>query len=147
MMSEDPDIAQELINEITDLRTRLAAAEEQLADANRGYSLLCDEEARLNDDLAAARRALDTAQEDARQGWASMHAVEQTAADAIMERDAVRRALEEATRDHLIALCALTEQRQREGVTADLVMNVQRATEATMKAYVQRALLAPERPR
>ena len=43
------------------LRTRLAAAEEQLADANRGYSLLCDEEARLNDDLAAARRALERA--------------------------------------------------------------------------------------
>src|SRR5690349_10515505 len=60
-----------LTDERDTARQALAAAEEQLADANRGYSLLCDEEARLNDDLAAARHALDIAQEDARQGWAS----------------------------------------------------------------------------
>ena|SRR5690242_11105190 len=62
-MSEWDDVAIDsntrLERKIEKLRTRLAAVEAQLADANRGYSLLCDEEARLNDDLAAARRALE----------------------------------------------------------------------------------------
>ena len=53
------DMTRAMAAERAALRAGLAAAEEQLADANRGYSLLCDEEARLNDDLAAARRALE----------------------------------------------------------------------------------------
>ena len=99
------DMTRAMAAERAALRAGLAAAEEQLADANRGYSLLCDEEARLNDDLAAASRALEEMRQALKNAQYKSMMIVLSAVEAGEEREFIKWVQQEAK--HIEKECAV----------------------------------------